>query len=52
MAELLARPDAAMNFSQIKDAALNLLDQVSNSLISTDKLKDLVALVKYNTFTF
>lgn len=52
MAELLARPDAAMNFSQIKDAALNLLDQVSNSLIATDKLKDLVALIKYNISRF
>ncbi len=52
MAQQLAKPDSALNFSQLKEQALKLLDQVSNSLIATDKIKNLVSLLKYNISRF
>ncbi len=52
MAQQLARPDSALNFSELKEQALKLLDQVSNSLIATDKIKNLVSLLKYNISRF
>ena len=52
MAEQLAKPDSALNFTQLKEEALKLLNQVSNSLIATDKIKNLVSLVKYNISRF
>lgn len=47
-----AKPDADVNFTALKDKALSLLSSVSNSLVATDEIKNLVSLVRYNISRF
>ena len=47
-----AKPDAALKFTELKSEALKLLNSVSNSLVATDEIKNLVSLVKYNLSRF
>lgn len=52
MAELFLKSDAVMKFPELKSQAITLLNSVSNSLIATDDIKNLVSLIKYNLSRF
>ena len=52
MAKLFSNPNSSINFTDLKSQALTLLNSVSNSLIATDEIKNLVALIKYNLSRF
>lgn len=52
ISELLQTKDAGQNFSKIRNEAIKLLDLASNSLIATDKAKNMILLVKYNFSRF
>jgi len=52
ISKLLSEGDASVNFENVKADALKLLESVSNSLIATDKIKNMISLVKYNFSRF
>lgn len=52
LSELFSAKDAGMNFQALKETAMRILDSASNSLIATDKIKNMIALVKYNITRF
>ncbi len=52
MANKLSSMNAGNDFQKLKSEALKLLDSVLNSLIATDKIKNMVSLIKYNLSRF
>lgn len=52
LSKLFSDIDARENFPQLKDMALKLMRSVENSLIVTDKLKNMLSLITHNLSRF
>ncbi len=52
LSKAFVSPSAPDNFQALKEQALKLLDSAAESLVSTDKIKNMISLIKYNLSRF